>query len=230
MSILPKDEPVKPKKAPHNFYIFGQPMAGKSYFSSFFEHPLVLNTDGNAAQGTAPSIQLRNIRGANGKLTQNVIAQLDEIILELQSQQTTFKTIIVDVIEDLCVMIEQAICIEQGVQALGDIPYGKGFSTMKSILQRFVMDLKALPMDVIFISREIEVTDESTGHSEIKSGLKDSYYNIVTGNCDLVIRCQKLGKDKYVRMVKSKRADYKPEDIENERTRKLLNGCVGMFN
>ncbi|WP_297816729.1 AAA family ATPase [uncultured Lactobacillus sp.] len=229
MGILPEDKPVKPKLEPHNFYIFGRPMAGKSYFASYFPHPLVLNTDGNASQGTAPSIQLRNIRGKDGKLTQNVMKQIDEVVLELQSQQTTFKTIIIDVIEDVCVMVEQAICIEAGVDALGDIPYGKGFSTMKSVLQRFVMDLKALPMDVIFISREIEVTDEKTGATEIKSGLKDSYYNIVTGNCDLTIRCQKLGQGKYARIVKDKRADYKPEDISDKRIKDLLSSCIGMF-
>ena len=43
---LPKDEKLQPKTQPHNFFIWGATMSGKSYFASFFPHPLVLNTDG----------------------------------------------------------------------------------------------------------------------------------------------------------------------------------------
>lgn len=231
MSILPEDKPVKPKIEPHNYFIYGRPMAGKSYFASYFEHPLVLNTDGNANQGTAPSVQLMNKKDRNGNLVQDVRNQVKEAILELQTTNTTFKTVVIDVIEDLCVMAEQAICIQYGVESLNDGPlgYGKGSSILKTFLQDVVMDLKNLPMDVIFISREIEVSDITKGTSEIKPALKDSYYNIVTGNCDLVIRCRKLGAGKYLRTVEDKRAPYKPENITSKRIRDLLASCVGMF-
>ena len=46
--ILPEDKPCTPKREPHNFFIYGATMSGKSYFASFFPHPLVLNTDGNS--------------------------------------------------------------------------------------------------------------------------------------------------------------------------------------
>jgi hypothetical protein len=231
MGILPEDKPVKPKLEPHNFFIYGKPMAGKSYFASFFPHPLVLNTDGNANQGTAPNIQLVNKKDKTGKIVKTARSQVEEAVLALQTQSTTFQTIIIDTIEDLCVLVEQAICAEYGVKSLNDgkLSYGKGSSIIKQFLQDMVMDLKALPMDVIFISREIEVADIQSGSTEIKSALKDNYYNIVTGNCDLVIRCQKTGKD-HIRTIEEKRADYKPSDISNEQIRKLLASCFGMFN
>ena len=80
MIQLPKMETLKPKSQPHNFFIWGETMSGKSYFASYFPNPLVLNTDGNSEQGQAPSIQIRNIRDANGKLQQSAIKQLDDII------------------------------------------------------------------------------------------------------------------------------------------------------
>ena len=110
MSILPEDKPCTPKKEPHNFFVYGATMSGKSYFTSFFPHPLVLNTDGNSEQGTAPSIQIRNVRDERGNLKSNCIQQLDEIVTALQQPNCTFQTVIVDVIDDICVMIEQAIC------------------------------------------------------------------------------------------------------------------------
>lgn len=51
-------------------------------------------------------------------------------------------------------MIEQAICYENDVQSLADIPYGKGYSAFNSTsVQSFVVELKSLPMNVVYISR-----------------------------------------------------------------------------
>lgn len=229
MINLPKDEKLTPKTQPHNFFIYGKTMSGKSYFSSFFPHPLILNTDGNSEQGSAPSIQIRNIRDANGGLKQSCIKQLDDIIVALQTQQHSFQTIVIDVIEDVCVMMEQAISISHGVETLGDIEWGKGYAEFNAALQQFVMDLKALPMNVIFISREIDVVDENSNITKSKPALKDKYYNIVNGNCDLVIRTQKLGPNSYYRSVEDRRSAYEPKNITNKRVLQLLESCHGMF-
>ena len=86
MIVLPKPKKLEPKAQPHNFFIWGAPMSGKSYFASFFPNPIVLNTDGNSDQGTAPAFQIRNLRDKNGKPTQLVTQQLDDIILALQTE------------------------------------------------------------------------------------------------------------------------------------------------
>lgn len=238
MINLPKVEKLKPKSQPRNFFIWGSPMTGKSYFSSFFPNPLVLNTDGNSEQGSAPSIQLRNIRNETGGLKQSVIKQLDDIITALQVENPKrpadqqFKTIVIDVIDDICVMIEQAICLDAGVQALSDIPYGKGWTMFNTVLQQFVMDLKALPLNVIYISREDDKTDENTGVTTYKPSLKTKYYNIVNGNCDVVIRTKKIGDGQnasYFRDVKALRTMYDPANITDRRILQLLESCKGMF-
>ncbi|MEK3544808.1 ATP-binding protein [Lactobacillus crispatus] len=238
MFQLPKVEKLSPKSEPKNFFIWGSPMTGKSYFSSFFPNPLILNTDGNSKQGTAPSIQLRNIRNENGGLKQSVIKQLDDIVIALQvenpkrPENQRFKTIVIDVIDDVCIQIEQAICIDAGVQALSDIPYGKGYAMFNTALQQFVMDLKALPLNVIYISRELAITDENTGVTTYEPSLKTKYYNIVNGNCDVVIRTKKIGDGQnasYFREVKALRTMYDPANITNHRILQLLESCRGMF-
>lgn len=238
MISLPKVQTLKPKSEPRNFFIWGSPMTGKSYFASYFPNPLVLNTDGNSKQGSAPSIQLRNIRNEKGGLSQSVIKQLDDIITALQvenpkrSPEQQFKTIVIDVIDDICVMIEQAICLDAGVQALSDIPYGKGYAMFNTALQQFVMDLKALPMNVIYISRELSITDENNGVTAYEPSLKTKYYNIVNGNCDVVIRTKKIGDGQnasYFREVKALRTMYNPANITDHRILQLLESCSGMF-
>lgn len=238
MFQLPKVEKLSPKSEPKNFFIWGSPMTGKSYFSSFFPNPLILNTDGNSKQGSAPSIQLRNIRNEAGGLKQSVIKQLDDIVIALQvenpkrPENQQFKTIVVDVIDDVCIQIEQAICLDAGVQALSDIPYGKGYAMFNTALQQFVMDLKALPLNVIYISRELAITDESTGATTYEPSLKTKYYNIVNGNCDVVIRTKKIGDGQnasYFREVKALRTMYNPANITDHRILQLLESCTGMF-
>ena len=238
MFQLPKVEKLSPKSEPKNFFIWGSPMTGKSYFSSFFPNPLILNTDGNSKQGSAPSIQLRNIRNETGGLKQSVIKQLDDIVIALQVENPKrpadqqFKTIVIDVIDDICVMIEQAICLDAGVQALSDIPYGKGYAMFNTALQQFVMDLKALPLNVIYISRELAITDENTGATTYEPSLKAKYYNIVNGNCDVVIRTKKIGDGQnasYFREVKALRTMYNPANITDHRVLQLLESCKGMF-
>ena len=238
MFQLPKVEKLSPKSEPKNFFIWGSPMTGKSYFSSFFPNPLILNTDGNSKQGSAPSIQLRNIRNEAGGLKQSVIKQLDDIVIALQvenpkrPENQQFKTIVVDVIDDVCVQIEQAICLDAGVQALSDIPYGKGYAMFNTALQQFVMDLKALPLNVIYISRELAITDDNTGVTTYEPSLKTKYYNIVNGNCDVVIRTKKIGDGQnasYFREVKALRTMYDPANITDHRILQLLESCSGMF-
>lgn len=238
MFQLPKVEKLSPKSEPKNFFIWGSPMTGKSYFSSFFPNPLILNTDGNSKQGSAPSIQLRNIRNEAGGLKQSVIKQLDDIVIALQvenpkrPENQQFKTIVVDVIDDVCIQIEQAICLDAGVQALSDIPYGKGYAMFNTALQQFVMDLKALPLNVIYISRELAITDENTGATTYEPSLKAKYYNIVNGNCDVVIRTKKIGDGQnasYFREVKALRTMYDPANITDHRILQLLESCTGMF-
>ena len=238
MFQLPKVEKLSPKSEPKNFFIWGSPMTGKSYFSSFFPNPLILNTDGNSKQGSAPSIQLRNIRNETGGLKQSVIKQLDDIVIALQvenpkrPENQQFKTIVVDVIDDVCIQIEQAICLDAGVQALSDIPYGKGYAMFNTALQQFVMDLKALPLNVIYISRELAITDDNTGVTTYEPSLKTKYYNIVNGNCDVVIRTKKIGDGQnasYFREVKALRTMYDPANITDHRILQLLESCSGMF-
>lgn len=235
MIDLPKVSKLEPKAQPHNFFIWGAPMSGKSYFASFFPNPIVLNTDGNNEQGTAPGFQIRNLRDKNGKPTQLVTKQMDEIILALQNQdqgEDTFKTVVVDVIDDIIVMLEQAICWDNNVKSLSDIPYGKGYALFNTALQQLVMDLKALPMNIIYISRENSITDDSTGATSYHPSLKTKYFNVVNGNCDVEIRTKKVGDGvnaSYFREVKSLRTQYEKKNITDKRILQLLETCNGIF-
>lgn len=227
MSILPKNVIQETVDTPKNFFLYGATMSGKSYLAGEFPNPLFLDSDGNAEANPYPSIALRNIRNKKGDgFTQNVIDQLDQVILELQTTDHTFETIVLDVIDDIVVMIEQYITVNAGVDSLGDIGYGKGYAAFNNIFQQLVIDLKALPINVIYVSRIS--TWEDNGIQKEEPSLKEKHVNIVNGNCDYMIQTKKIGKN-YVRTVKAKRKNYQREKIDNPQILEILDTVTGAF-
>lgn len=229
MGILPPNKPQKARRIPRNYFIYGDTMSGKSYLAERFPSPLFLNTDGNAEMNTAPSIQLKNIRKSDGSLKKSVIDQLDEIILALGTENHGYKTVVIDVIDDVVTLIEQAICYDHGVETLGDVAYGKGYAQFNTVFQAFVTELKALPMNTVYISRLMTLTDENSGHTEDRPSLKQKYYNVVNGNCDLVIETKRFG-DRYIRMVKDRRIHYVKDDITDPAILRVLEHINGVFD
>ena len=226
MSILPENKPHQPHNTPRNFFIWGATMSGKSYLASYFPDSIVFSTDGNEKNsGTRPTIALENEVDANGNIKTSVIDILDKYILALRTEHNTFKSVVIDVIEDVTVLLEQAICMEHKVKTLSDIPYGKGFSMFNSMLAELVMNLKALPMNVIYISREDTRSDGNEQPIPVPA-LKQKYYNVVNGNCDIVIRTQHLGS-RYVQTVTDIRRKYKQSEVDDPQILRILNAIPG---
>lgn len=228
MGLLPKNQPKKTVDTPRNFFIWGQTMHGKSYLASQFPNPVIFNTDGNADQIETPSVNLKNERDPKtGQISFSVIDQLNELIKELETADHGFETVVIDVIDDVVTLIEQAICEEHGVQYIGDIPYGKGFGIFKSIFTALVVKLKALPMNVIYISRYATVTENNI--EKPVPSLSVKHLNTVNGNCDMNILCQKIGKN-YIRRAVDRRKAYQREWIQDERILAILDTVIGAFD
>lgn len=226
MSILPPNKPQTPVDTPRNFFIWGPTMGGKSFLASQFPNPIVFNTDGNAEANTVPSVQIRNIKGVDGKIKRSVVDQLDKLITALQTEKHTYETVVIDVIDDIVVMIEQYICDKEDVETIGDIPYGKGYAAFTNIFQQLVIELKSLPMNVIYISRN---ATKMEGNTEIEiPSLKEKHQNIVNGNCDLSIQCKKVGKN-YIRVAKARRKDYMRDQVDDEKILAILDTITGVF-
>ena len=229
---LPENKPQIPKDTPRNFFLYGETMSGKSYLANEFPAPIVLNTDGNAEANTVPSIQLVNEKDENGRITKSVIAQIGEILLALQTQKHTYKTVVVDVIDDVIEMIKIAVCDEltpagkPRVKSLSEIPYGKGYDFFNQAITEMVIDLKALPMNVIYISRQVSEYDDNGNATKDKPSLKDKYVNLINGNSDLMIHTEKVGNN-YNREVERKRKKYYMDQVDDKEILKILSTIRG---
>lgn len=226
MFTLPENKPQEPVDTPRNYFVYGATMSGKSYLANEFPNPIILNTDGNARANSVPAIQLVNQKDRTGRITKSVIAQLGEILLALQTQDHTYETVVVDVIDDVIDMIRIAVCGEFEVKSLSEVGYGKGYDYFNQALTELVIDLKALPMNVIYISREItEYSDDGKAVKTVPS-LKEKYVNLINGNSDLMIRTEKLGNH-YNREVVKKRKVYQSDQVDDKAILKILQTIDG---
>jgi hypothetical protein len=229
---LPENKPRIPKDTPRNFFLYGETMSGKSYLANEFPSPLVLNTDGNAEANSVPSIQLVNEKNEQGRITNSVIKQIGEILLALQTQKHSYKTVVIDVIDDVIEMIKIAVCDEltpQGkprLKSLSEIPYGKGYDFFNQAITEMVIDLKALPMNVIYISRQVSEYDDNGNATKDKPSLKDKYVNLINGNSDLMIHTEKIGNN-YNREVDRKRKTYYADQVDDKDILKILTTIRG---
>ncbi|MCT0448077.1 MULTISPECIES: AAA family ATPase [Lactobacillales] len=229
MFQLPKNEPQVPKDTPRNYFIYGETMSGKSYLANEFPSPIVLNTDGNAEANSVPSIQLKNDKDRTGEITKSVIDQLSEILLALQTQSHTYKTVIIDVIDDVLELMRIAVANQLGVKSLSEAGYGKGYDYYNQAITELVMDLKALPMNVIYISRQInEYDDEGKVTKEIPS-LKPKFVNLINGNSDLMIQTLKVGNN-YSRKIDRRRKAYKADQVDDSKILSILKTIRGALD
>lgn len=230
MSLLPENKKKVAKETPRNFVIYGGTMHGKTYFADEFPNPLNLNTDGNAEMIETPSINISNQRDAKGNIVRSASDLLSDIILELETTNHTFETVVIDVIDDIVTLFEQEICEENAVKSIADISWGKGHQMLEMMVRVFVMRLKELSMkkamNIIYVSR-LNIIEENDVEMYVPS-LKLKWLNIVNGNSDYTILCRKIGKN-YIRKVESKRKNYTREKIDDERIRNLLDTVIGAF-
>ncbi|AXQ79445.1 NTP-binding protein [Streptococcus chenjunshii] len=229
---LPKNGPQIPKDTPRNFFIYGATMSGKSYLANEFPNPIVLNTDGNAEANSVPSIQLVNVKNDTGRIIHSVIQQLGEILLALQTQKHSYETVVIDVIDDVIEMIKIAVCDEltppgkPRLKSLSEIPYGKGYDFFNQAITELVIDLKALPMNVIYISRQVSEYDDNGNATKDKPSLKDKYVNLINGNSDLMIKTEKIGNH-YTREIDRKRKTYYADQVDDKAVLKILTTIRG---
>lgn len=131
--------------------IFGKPGEGKSTFAAGAPDPFFICTDGNAEWLDLPK---RNyIQLSSWKQAKDVIAG----IVAGKPEYAPFKTIVVDLIEDLYVWAEDEFCKREGIIHIGDYKsMGAGYSVVRKDFFAQVSKLLSVDKHVILISHEAD--------------------------------------------------------------------------
>lgn len=212
--LLPTNKPKEKDITPKVFFIWGQSMSGKTYLARQFPSPVIINTDGNAKKVDTPSVEVYDFE------------TFVKVLNEIEAGGHDFKTIIIDLVDDIRTMLENYVCKKNNVDDVGEIGYGKGYRDVSMTWQKLMVRLNQLPYNVIFISHIKEISED--GNTIERPSLEQKFYNMTMGRCDMSIKCRKVGQT-YLQLVESKRDNYNEEDVKDKVVLEILKNIKGVF-
>ena len=175
-------------------WIYGSPFSGKTTFANQFPDPIMLNTDGNIKFVDAPFISIRDEVKKNGRMTERKMAweSFKEVIDELELKENTFKTIVVDLLEDMYEHCRRFICDQKGWDHESD----DGFRAWDMVRTEFLNTMKRLmnlDYENIVLISHLDTTKDITKKggdklTSIKPNINDKVANKVAGMVDIVAR------------------------------------------
>lgn len=176
-------------------WIYGAPFSGKTTFANSFPDPLMLNTDGNVENVDAPYIPIRDNVKVEGRMTKRTLAWevFKDTISELEKKQNTFKTIVVDLLEDTYESCRVYMYQQMGITHESD----DSFRAWDKVRSEYLNTMKRLMVldyeNIVLISHEDMSKDITRkGGDKITAikpaGLPDKVANKVAGMVDVVAR------------------------------------------
>lgn len=175
-------------------WIYGVPFCGKTTFANNFPDPLMLNTDGNIKFVDAPYIRIKDEVRVEGRQTKRTLAWdvFKDTISELEKKENTFRTIVVDLLEDLYEHCRLYMYQQMGITHESD----DSFRAWDKVRSEFLNTLKRLMNldyeNIILISHEDTSKDITRKGGDkitaIKPNLQEKVANKVAGMVDVVAR------------------------------------------
>lgn len=142
--MLPQNERRKPNTGKRKrLWIYAPPFAGKTTLTDKFPDTLILTTDGNINNVTAPYIHIKDQVKVEGRMTKRTFAweHFKEVLDELEKKQNEFKTVTIDLVEDTREMCRIYMYDKMNIQHESDAGFGKGWDIIKteylSTMRRF---------------------------------------------------------------------------------------------
>lgn len=175
-------------------WLYGSPFSGKTTFANKFPDPLMLNTDGNIRFVDAPYISIKDKIEVQGRMTKKTLAWeiFKDVISELEKKDNDFKTIILDLLEDLYEYCRLYMYDQMGITHESD----DSFRAWDKVRTEFLSTLKRLMAldyeNIILISHEDTTKDITKKGGDkltsIRPNLQDKVANKVAGMVDIVAR------------------------------------------
>lgn len=202
--ILPKNER---KQAVVNtqpdMWLYGDSYSGKTVFMDSFDNNLMLNTDGNVDHITSPVIRIKNEVTVDGRLTKTKFAWevFKEVVDELEKKNNDFKTITVDLVEDLYEHCRLYMYDKNGWEHESDGAFGKGWDMIKTEFLSTMKRLKNTGYQIVYISKQLTSSITLKSGQEIttfKPNIPDKIANVLAGTVDLTARVVAEGEKHYM--------------------------------
>jgi len=124
-----------------------------------------------------------------GVMAQDITSwgEMKQVYRELKKPavKEKFHSIVVDTIDIAAEMCQKYICDQNGITALGELGYGKGWTFFKNEFSQTFRGLTQLGYAVVFLGHEKEVLDDSGNNKIIRPALTNTTKTIIAGMADV---------------------------------------------
>lgn len=176
-------------------WLYGVPFSGKTFLANKFPDPLMLNTDGNIKFVDAPYIAIKDeVKNDGSRTPKRTLAWqvFKDAITELEKKDNTFKTVVVDLLEDCYEHCRVYMYDKLNITHESD----DSFSAWDKVRTEFLSTMKRLMNldyeNIILISHEDRSKDITRKGGDkitaIKPNLQDKVANKIAGMVDIVAR------------------------------------------
>lgn len=175
---LPKQKtPPQVDLANQTILLYGPAKAGKSSFCAQAEGALFLATEAGLNHLDVFQIPI------------STWEDLLEACKDIAEGKHSFRTIVIDTVDNGFRMCSEYICKLHGIKHESDLGYGKGFSLVNSEFQRVINKLSLLPYGLFLIShaQEKEMESRTGKYTRFMPSLSDKARKIVLGMSDMIL-------------------------------------------
>lgn len=156
--------------------IYGSPKVGKSTFASCFEDALFLDTQRGTKSLDIYPVYIESWEG------------FLDTVKEILTTKHKFKTIIIDVIDDLFKMCLEYVCKKYKMEHPSDESYGKGWELLRINFERPIIKLASSNYGIVFIShaKETEIVKKYSKITKIMPTLSGQPRLIINSIVDII--------------------------------------------
>lgn len=160
-------------------YIYGAPKTGKTTLAVQMPKTLLLAFE-------------RGYNALPGVMAQDITSwgEMKQVMRELKKPEikALYDAVVVDTIDIASDFCQKYICQQKGIEALGDLGYGKGWTAFKDEFNDVFRGLTQLGYAVFFIGHHKEQTitnDDGTERVVIRPALSNSTRQVIEGMADI---------------------------------------------
>ena len=164
----------------YSVFFYGEPKSGKTTIASKFPKALLLAFE-------------KGYNALAGVMAQpmNSWADMIKVLKQLKDEKVKerFETVIIDTADIAYSYCEKFICSNEGVDSIGDIPYGKGYTLVGNEFDEKLRNIVQLGYGIILISHGTDKTfkdENGNEYNKIVPTLDKRANNIVARMADII--------------------------------------------
>ena len=160
-------------------YIYGAGKTGKTTLASQMQKSLLIAWQ-------------KGYNAIPGILAQDVTSwsEMKSVLRELKKEEVknTFKCIVIDTVDIAAAACEKFVCSQNGIDSVGDLGYGKGWTAVKKELEGTFRAITQLGYALFFISHakdKVFKREDGSEYNMVVPTLSNSYNEIVKDMADI---------------------------------------------